>query len=575
MSNKIRSTLVLCTLVLLLASCSQADAEGKTPIPPTPTESVVAPPADAGPGAREDVVAQAVADLQSRLEVSADAVTVQQVTDAEFSDASLGVPEPGKVYAQAITPGYVIRLAVGEKTYIYHGSRERVVLAAQETSRVIVVPGEVPAGTVTVEGVQFSSGQVLIEGSSTFPDGTTIQTELLADGQGATWWPESAYARVQDGVWQVTVVPDSIALDREIEYIVYAWAEGDDSSRTAFPFDLEGPPNAPEPSAPGESSYERITLGDSGLDAQVPVGWLRVGPEWVWTPAEESGLLLGVRWVDLQPPQEAESVLLPQHAQIVQSEDIDLAWGSGRLFTVEVFGSASQGNDTQASVHSVEMHAIIVVSQDGTRRAYDLYAVAPDAEQMAAQEPVLRHLLNTAMLASVDAKPSDREPPAGWVSFRDETHGFTLWLPRDWAWKEMMMQGPGVPDDWPVVRGVHFYPQAWDAEINHSGPPDPTAKPVVSPVQLEILVGSTEQFRRVYPEPTTSEQVQIGDLQVTIERDIFEPMSITRYVFQSPTNPELYVTLTDQLTGFPDRVAGNEAVAELMTEIVDTFAFVR
>ena len=185
---------------------------------------------------------------------------------------------------------------------------------------------------------------------------------------------------------------------------------------TSFPFDQEPAPSPPAPSVPGETDYDRVTFGETGLTAEEPVGWIRVEPEWLWTPAEESGLLLGVRWVDLQPPQEAESVLLPQPAQIVLSEDIDLTWGSGRLFTVEVFGPASQDNDAQAPVELVEMHAIVVVSDNGTRRAYDLYATAPDAEQMVVQEPVLRHLMDTSMLNAADEGTTRNEQLAEAIS---------------------------------------------------------------------------------------------------------------------------------------------------------------
>jgi hypothetical protein len=353
-------------------------------------------------------------------------------------------------------------------------------------------------------------------------------------------------------------------------YVVYAWAEGSDASRTAFPFDLAAPPAAPVKDDPGTVDYGRVAFADSGLSAEVPLGWMRLGSQWVWTPTEGSGLLLGVRWADLQPPQEAEPVLLPQPAQIVQAEDIDLPWGGGRLLTVEVLGTASPGDDDRAPIRSVEMHAILIASGNGTRRAYDLYATAPDAAQMDSLGLVLRHAIDTAALAIAGEVPAGQEPPADWVLFQDETYGFSLSMPADWTWKEMITQGPGVPDDWPVVRGVQFYPQAWDAEINRQGPPDPTAKPVVAPIQLEVVVGSADQFRRVYPQPTTSEQVEIGGMQVTVEREFSDSMSIARHVFQSPTDPELYVTLTDQLTGFADRVMGNEAVAEVIPLLLDT-----
>jgi hypothetical protein len=50
-------------------------------------------------------------------------------------------------------------------------------------------------------------------------------------------------------------------------------------------------------------------------------------------------------------------------------------------------------------------------------------------------------------------------------------------------------------------------------------------------------------------------------------------MSLTRYAFTNPADPDLYVTISDQLTGFPDRLAGNEAIAEQVPQIVSSFAF--
>jgi hypothetical protein len=78
------------------------------------------------------LVEGAKADLAQRLGIRPSAIDVQSVNEAEFPDASLGVPEPGKVYAQVITPGYVIRLIVEGQTYEYHASGERLVFVPQE-----------------------------------------------------------------------------------------------------------------------------------------------------------------------------------------------------------------------------------------------------------------------------------------------------------------------------------------------------------------------------------------------------------------------------------------------------------
>jgi hypothetical protein len=169
----------------------------------------------------------------------------------------------------------------------------------------------------------------------------------------------------------------------------------------------------------------------------------------------------------------------------------------------------------------------------------------------------------------------NQDPATGWRIVEDGTHGYQLHIPQDWTWKELPAQVPGMPDDWPVTRIVQLFPQAWEADLNRSGPPDPNAKIVVAPLNLEVCVGPDAAFRRAYPEPTRSEQTEVNGLQVTVEYEIFDPMWVTRYVFRDPQDPEVRVVLIDYLGGFPDRVEGNEALVELLPAIVATFEFHR
>lgn len=90
------------------------------------------PMPEGGYGEAQPLVDMAKADLQERLSVSPDEIAVQSVEATEFPDASLGVPEAGKMYAQVITPGYIIRLIVDGTVYEYHGSGEHVVFAPHQ-----------------------------------------------------------------------------------------------------------------------------------------------------------------------------------------------------------------------------------------------------------------------------------------------------------------------------------------------------------------------------------------------------------------------------------------------------------
>jgi hypothetical protein len=158
-----------------------------------------------------------------------------------------------------------------------------------------------------------------------------------------------------------------------------------------------GPGDQPVPPVSDDLAYSRVSLAEAGLSAEIPAGWLRLEPEWTWTPVEDSPLRLGIHWATLQPPQEAEAVLLPTLAQVLQSDPLDLSWGSGRLVTLEVYAPAPAGG-VKAAVQSVERHAIVVVEQNGIRRAFDLYAVAPTQEALEGLEPLLQHMLDSSTL---------------------------------------------------------------------------------------------------------------------------------------------------------------------------------
>ena len=70
----------------------------------------------------------ALSDLAQRLDIAADRITVKKIEAVEWMDASLGCPEPDKMYAQVITPGYLIVLSAQGQEYEYHTDRMRAIL---------------------------------------------------------------------------------------------------------------------------------------------------------------------------------------------------------------------------------------------------------------------------------------------------------------------------------------------------------------------------------------------------------------------------------------------------------------
>jgi hypothetical protein len=67
-----------------------------------------------------------------RLGVSETDVRVERVEPREWPDASLGCPQPGVLYAQVLTSGYLVVLGGGGKQLEYHtDERGRAVLCQE------------------------------------------------------------------------------------------------------------------------------------------------------------------------------------------------------------------------------------------------------------------------------------------------------------------------------------------------------------------------------------------------------------------------------------------------------------
>ena len=70
----------------------------------------------------QDAVTVAVADAAGVAGVSEDAIAVLVAETVTWPDGSLGCPEPGMTYTQALVDGYRIDLEVGGARVTYHGA---------------------------------------------------------------------------------------------------------------------------------------------------------------------------------------------------------------------------------------------------------------------------------------------------------------------------------------------------------------------------------------------------------------------------------------------------------------------
>lgn len=82
-------------------------------------------------GNMPEPVRAAASDLAERLGVPEAEIAVAGFEEVTWPDTSLGVREPGQMYAQVLTPGYRVTLRIGEDRYVYHTDRHTQVVLAQ------------------------------------------------------------------------------------------------------------------------------------------------------------------------------------------------------------------------------------------------------------------------------------------------------------------------------------------------------------------------------------------------------------------------------------------------------------
>jgi len=70
-------------------------------------------------------VNRAKSDLVRRLGITEEEIQVLKAEAVTWRDGSLGCPQPGMMYTQALVDGYLIQLRAGQRIYNYHGAVHR------------------------------------------------------------------------------------------------------------------------------------------------------------------------------------------------------------------------------------------------------------------------------------------------------------------------------------------------------------------------------------------------------------------------------------------------------------------
>jgi len=123
---QIRTVASILTSVCLsvVVACSDTTKQEAASEPP-PGPAVEQSPSPTMPMNVNEQLAFAIADLARRLGVEEGAIGTAVVRQVTWRSGALGCPEPGMGYTQALVPGLLIILQVGEEGYGYHARQGR------------------------------------------------------------------------------------------------------------------------------------------------------------------------------------------------------------------------------------------------------------------------------------------------------------------------------------------------------------------------------------------------------------------------------------------------------------------
>ena len=71
----------------------------------------------------EGLVEKAKEDLAQRLSIPISDISLVEAKAVVWSDSSIGCPQPGMMYAQVLTPGYLVKLKYDSRNFEYHAGK--------------------------------------------------------------------------------------------------------------------------------------------------------------------------------------------------------------------------------------------------------------------------------------------------------------------------------------------------------------------------------------------------------------------------------------------------------------------
>ena len=217
--------------------------EEATPETTLPLEGLTPEPAVSVPPAAEAAVAAAKADLADRLGMAGEDILVTSIEAVEWSDSSLGCPQPGMMYMQVITPGYRVIMQAQGQAYQYHTDQGRnaVLCAGKPPVSRAPLPVTVEPG---LEGLVDQAKADLAQRLG------VNEEEILVRSIEAVEWSDSSLGCPQPGMMYMQVITPGFRVMLQAQGQAYEYHT--DQGRNAVLCDGKSVFNRPTLSTPSD-----------------------------------------------------------------------------------------------------------------------------------------------------------------------------------------------------------------------------------------------------------------------------------------------------------------------------------
>jgi hypothetical protein len=178
----------------------------------------------------EGLLADVLDDLAAQASVQREAIQVVRAEAVVWNDGSLGCPQPGLMYTQALVEGYRVVLEVDGESYAYHANdRGRFFLCEGGVAKVEPPPGLVEdEGEMTPRaGVPLGLQRFVDQALADLAERLAIEAAQIEVVEvKEVVWPDASLGCPQPGMAYIQVPFDGLLIRLRVGERVYAYHSG-------------------------------------------------------------------------------------------------------------------------------------------------------------------------------------------------------------------------------------------------------------------------------------------------------------------------------------------------------------